>query len=109
MHTHVVYTIDPWSIVMSKKRSPIWEFFKVNVDSKFATCNTCEKDVSHGEKQRKALILQCKAVLKCSSHIRQKGFSLDSGAGNLYKNTRSRLTPEHAEKYCLSKTIFFFD
>ena len=53
-HTHVADTIDPWSIVMSKKRSPIWEFFKVSVDSKFATCNTCEKDVSRGGKTTKS-------------------------------------------------------
>uniref|UniRef100_A0A1X7SH47 BED-type domain-containing protein n=1 Tax=Amphimedon queenslandica TaxID=400682 RepID=A0A1X7SH47_AMPQE len=36
-----------------KKRSPIWDFFTVAEDTKFAQCNTCTLKVSRGGKSPK--------------------------------------------------------
>ena len=38
---------------MVKKRSPIWDYFKVGEESKFAICNSCGASVSHGGKTTK--------------------------------------------------------
>ena len=38
---------------MSTKRSPIWDYFKVGEDTKFAICNVCGQSISHGGKTTK--------------------------------------------------------
>ena len=38
---------------MSTKRSPIWDYFKVGEDTKFAICNVCGQSISHGGKTMK--------------------------------------------------------
>ena len=38
---------------MSKKRSPIWDYFKVGEDTKFGICNACGQSISHGGKTTK--------------------------------------------------------
>ena len=47
-------------IAMSKKRSPIWEYFKVAEGSHYAICNatSCNKSVSHGGKTTKGFQYQ---------------------------------------------------
>ena len=43
---------DVQSYTMAKK-SPIWSFFVVGEDSKYAVCNTCEQKISRGGKTTK--------------------------------------------------------
>ena len=38
---------------MLKRRSSIWEYFKVGEDSKFAICNLCHASISRGGKTTK--------------------------------------------------------
>ena len=38
---------------MSTKRSPIWDYFKVGEDTKFAVCNVCGQSISRGGKTTK--------------------------------------------------------
>ena len=33
---------------LSRKRSPIWDYFTIAEDTKFAVCNKCDKSVSCG-------------------------------------------------------------
>ena len=40
-------------LLMSKKRSPIWEYFKVAEDSRYVLCNSCNEKVSRGGKTTK--------------------------------------------------------
>ena len=39
---------------MSRKHSPIWSYFKVCGDSKFATCKECKEQVSRGGNSTKS-------------------------------------------------------
>ena len=38
---------------MSKTISPIWDYFKVAEDSKYAICNSCGESISRGGKSTK--------------------------------------------------------
>ena len=38
---------------MSKKRSPIWNFFPIGEDTRLARCKACNKDISRGGKTTK--------------------------------------------------------
>ena len=38
---------------MSTKRSPIWDYFKVGEDTKFAICNVCGQSISRRGKARR--------------------------------------------------------
>ena len=38
---------------MSTKRSPIWDYFKVGEDTRFAICNACGQSISRGGKTTK--------------------------------------------------------
>ena len=48
---------------MSKKRSPIWDYFKVGEDTKFAICNACGQSISRGGKTTK--------MFNTTNHIRE--------------------------------------
>ena len=36
-----------------KKIAPVWDFFSVTADPKFATCNVCKKNISRGSGEAK--------------------------------------------------------
>ena len=63
---------------MSTKRSPIWDYFKVGEDTKFAICNACGQSISRGGKTTKTFNTTLHAELhsellkKCDERTKEK-------------------------------------
>ena len=66
---------------MSTKRSPIWDYFKVGEDTKFAICNACGQSISRGGKTTKTfnttnLVYHkgntCRAAFRVTEEVRRK-------------------------------------
>ena len=124
---------------MSKKRSPIWEYFKVAEDSHYAIYNvtSCNENVSRGGQTSNLQELDtflAEPLIKfgrescyswwASNHCRFPSLAkiarqylsapatsvaserLFSGAGDVYDEKRSRLTPENAEMLLFIKNNF---
>ena len=53
-----------------RKKSPIWSFFSVTEDSKFAKCNICKQAISHGGKTMKTLYIQLGKPFEVQTYIR---------------------------------------
>ena len=73
------------------KRLPIWQFFTVREDTRFAKCNICKEDISRGGKTTKTF-----NMTNLTYHC------------DVYDEKRNRLAPEKAEMLLFIKSNFKF-